>query len=1529
MAQIRNNFIKSKMNRDLDSRLVPPGEYREALNVSVSKSEGADVGSLENISGNFLLTNFGFTEIDKQNIDVIGYLMDLNNDRIFVFMTNYVDTSADRLSNFAVDSSTCVIGVWNTLTEISSILVEGTFLNFSKTHPIYGVNLIDNNLFFTDNRNQPRKINVQKALAAPANDPYYQREDVVSLVKYYPYNSIEFLEDAVYQLRETAGGPGSGWTIQQNLMIIGGSGTGLTVNVTTVNGDLQINNVGFGYQDGDIVTVDTSRGGIGTGNEYEINTIEITTLQDVTSEFLPDGTTTNPYYNSNWPGDKEYLKEKFVRFSYRFKFEDNEYSLIAPFTQEAFLPRQDGYFIKTVKQFIDPTTGNPDFTVPSTPLNDDIQKAYQSTEVEFFENKVNNIGIIIQAPQDKDFTQLTWAEAAVKYKISEIEIIFKDATETNLKVVDTIEVVDFPSLPKLKFNYQSQKPFRTLPTSALIRVSDQAPVRALAQEVAGNRVVFGNFLDKHTPPLTLNYNVEASKKFEGAGDISRETSNIYKEYYNHTLKQNRNYQVGVVLSDRYGRQSDVILSTVDENSQSSSLKGSTLYHPYKPGGDWDFTGPSVQFSQYPGMIEEDFLFSGPNGFTSNPNFDTWPGDSLKVKFNLPISSIKNNLTGTPGLYTTKNPSGWFSYKIVVKQTETDYYNVYFPGVLNGYIDGESANPLSASVEEPVVHIALYGDNINKIPKDVSLVGPNQNLFRTARPSFKEDPTYYQFTDVNGNLFDVDPYTEEGEAMLKTRDRERDLDSGSVLQNSSVKLLARVINGPTRSPEEQSGIAMGERIRYYSQRYPGTSQDIVTTIGTSIELGLWDASAREPYNEAPVFYNYRSNPFIARINLGEFNSQDFESLAGGSGNNQNYSNEGVTKFGQKGPSPAAGELTFSIVSISAPGVAVNENYPPSGSNVPVQAPNPLQTGQGTGMIVNFTAQTTGVKGVTAIQIIDPGNGWLGPTTSQLLGNANASVTYSGYKITAAGGTNPPATPQTGQVSFSVRVGYNKWGIGGGPGNADNVGAGSRNKDQGMKPIFSCYETIPMQSRLPIFWESTTSGLISELNTNISNGDVTTPLGFSINASGGFNVEILENYKVGSSIFQTGGQELGPIYATTADGVKITFADTTMTLVSVTNGQGTDVTSNYAMLSAPGSAGAGGYEIRTTKTNFYGTNSGTIDIYSFIVDVNARSPTWAADGTYVTTQLDLATWDSPTTTTYPLSNTCPTIGKREVGALTVPPNDPLGPDTGIIPATSNTTGKCTNGIYVVEVPVCTTALCGPQPTYVSSQTPSPTQGEWIVVVSGSGGENPITEVRYNGGNIYGFAVGDKIQFNGSDYGGLGVYEIVLSASDIGDIIVPGVIANILPGAITSGQTEGVCGDLNWEITTGFSSSTQAKTLCNIIGYNGMPTDTLSMSTANNEVGLGLTITPVISNANSEEDQLNIETAIVVQQTQVNQNSGMDNGAYFDVIIIPASQRNNTDGSNGQDLFEYGPFTLTFQLQDPGGCKYNCSADITFAN
>ena len=122
MAEARNSFIKSKMNKDLDARIVPPGEYRDAQNVSVSKSEGADVGSLENILGNISLTNFGLSA--TTNLDIIGFFMDVNNDRIFVFMTNYVDTSSDKLSNFAPSAATCNIGVYNILTSTATVIVN-------------------------------------------------------------------------------------------------------------------------------------------------------------------------------------------------------------------------------------------------------------------------------------------------------------------------------------------------------------------------------------------------------------------------------------------------------------------------------------------------------------------------------------------------------------------------------------------------------------------------------------------------------------------------------------------------------------------------------------------------------------------------------------------------------------------------------------------------------------------------------------------------------------------------------------------------------------------------------------------------------------------------------------------------------------------------------------------------------------------------------------------------------------------------------------------------------------------------------------------------------------------------------------------------------------------------------------------------------------------------------------------------------------------------------------------------------------
>ena len=69
MPDIKNNFLQSKMNKDQDARLVPNGKYRDARNVNISKSEGPDVGAIENIIGNLKITGFS---LESSRSEVIG-----------------------------------------------------------------------------------------------------------------------------------------------------------------------------------------------------------------------------------------------------------------------------------------------------------------------------------------------------------------------------------------------------------------------------------------------------------------------------------------------------------------------------------------------------------------------------------------------------------------------------------------------------------------------------------------------------------------------------------------------------------------------------------------------------------------------------------------------------------------------------------------------------------------------------------------------------------------------------------------------------------------------------------------------------------------------------------------------------------------------------------------------------------------------------------------------------------------------------------------------------------------------------------------------------------------------------------------------------------------------------------------------------------------------------------------------------------------------------------------------------------------
>ena len=85
MAEIKNSFLRSKMNKDLDDRLIPNGEYRDANNISVGKSEDDDIGALENILGNTLVQ---VSNTGNANLEIIGYFTDNNNNVVYTFLTD-------------------------------------------------------------------------------------------------------------------------------------------------------------------------------------------------------------------------------------------------------------------------------------------------------------------------------------------------------------------------------------------------------------------------------------------------------------------------------------------------------------------------------------------------------------------------------------------------------------------------------------------------------------------------------------------------------------------------------------------------------------------------------------------------------------------------------------------------------------------------------------------------------------------------------------------------------------------------------------------------------------------------------------------------------------------------------------------------------------------------------------------------------------------------------------------------------------------------------------------------------------------------------------------------------------------------------------------------------------------------------------------------------------------------------------------------------------------------------------------------
>lgn len=488
MPEIKRLFNASKMNRDLDDKMLKPGEYREALNINVSKSESSDIGAVENILGNKLINDTAIV-----NAKTIGQYRDNGNDKIYYFIT-----SNSSYNN--INSGSHQIIEFNQKANKSTVLVNSSALNFHKDFPITGINLVDELLFFTDDRNPPRKINVETARSEPGRYNLATNiDDVISVAKYAPYSAAT---------------------------VVGVANTDEQGNVITSN----------------------------------------------------------------------FLENKLIRFSYRYQFEDGEYSVLAPFTPICF-SRLD----------------NTD-TIAS-----DIQNF---GEIETFINAIKSVQLSVPTPQNLG--------------IDKVELIYKETGSGALYVVESKVLT---SETNVNFFYKSQDPFKTLPSDQLTRVSDAVPRLAKSQELAGGKLIYGNYLQNFNIPkvsFTVSRTGEASARYAALDDSM-------------SVKSRRTYQVGIVLADKFGRQTPVLLS--------------------ETGGDTVFIDAAAG-----------------------------EADSTAVFNSLRIAFAQTTITALQAL-------DWcYSYRIVVKQRELEYYNWI-------------------STVASLDTVNRFGDSINKIPRDQTAVIP--------------------------------------------------------------------------------------------------------------------------------------------------------------------------------------------------------------------------------------------------------------------------------------------------------------------------------------------------------------------------------------------------------------------------------------------------------------------------------------------------------------------------------------------------------------------------------------------------------------------------------------------------------------------------------------------------------------------------------------------------------------------------------------------------------------------------------------
>jgi hypothetical protein len=187
MANIKRNFIQGIMNKSLDERLVPNGQYVDALNIRLGSTEDSEIGSVELSKGNTQLSALEYDGTPlSNNAKCIGACEDSSRETIYWFVHDpNFSVGATRKLDLIVSLDVKDDILTYHVISIDDGNGQNTTLNFNPEYLITGVNFIGTELlYFTDDYNAPRYINVKRNYASPiSNIDQFSAEEILVIKK--------------------------------------------------------------------------------------------------------------------------------------------------------------------------------------------------------------------------------------------------------------------------------------------------------------------------------------------------------------------------------------------------------------------------------------------------------------------------------------------------------------------------------------------------------------------------------------------------------------------------------------------------------------------------------------------------------------------------------------------------------------------------------------------------------------------------------------------------------------------------------------------------------------------------------------------------------------------------------------------------------------------------------------------------------------------------------------------------------------------------------------------------------------------------------------------------------------------------------------------------------------------------------------------------------------------------------------------------------------------------------------------------